>query len=362
MIPFLDVGATYAELREELDAAYARVMTRGWYVMGQELEAFEDEFARYCGCEAAVGVASGLDALVLPLRAWGIGPGDEVLVPDFTFVATWLAVSQVGATPVGVPCDVAYGMDPDAARRAITPRTRAMIPVHLYGQTAQMDALCALGREHDVRVLEDAAQAHGARFLDARAGSLGDAAAFSFYPGKNLGAFGDGGGVTTRDAELARAVARLRNYGSEVKYHHTEQGTNSRLDELQAALLRVKLRHLDAWNARRQQLAARYHEGLASTPLALPIEREGARSVWHLYVVQTEEREALMAHLSARGVQAAIHYPIPPAAQPCYADAPAPAAEAITCGERVLSLPIGPHLSDEDCAHVIGAIRDYYDR
>ncbi len=279
-VPFLDLSRTHDTIRADLDATWHRILDRSRYILGEEVEAFETEFARYCGAEHAIGVANGLDALHLILRANDVGPGDEVLVPSNTFIATWLAVSQVGATPVAVEPDPAtYNMDPAAAARAINGRTKAIIPVHLYGQPADMAALRDLARRHGLLCIEDAAQAHGSTFDGRPAGSLGDAAAFSFYPGKNLGALGDGGAITTSDSAMAHRMRELANYGSSEKYVHRQRGLNSRLDELQAALLRVKLRHLDAWNARRRAIAGTYRDSLEGCGLALPhVDRAPSRS------------------------------------------------------------------------------------
>jgi dTDP-4-amino-4,6-dideoxygalactose transaminase len=359
-VPFLDLSGTHATIRADLDAAWHRVLDRSRFILGEEVAAFEAEFAASCGVAHAVGVASGLDALILILRAAGIGPGDEVLVPSNTFIATWLAVSQVGATPVAVePDPVTYLMDPAAAARAINARTRAIIPVHLYGQPADMEALGTLARRHGLLCIEDAAQAHGATFEGRKAGSLGDAAAFSFYPGKNLGALGDGGAVTTSDAGLAQRVREMANYGSREKYVHRLQGVNSRLDELQAALLRVKLRHLDAWNARRRVIARTYGEALAECGLQLPQVDPRSVSVWHLYVVRTAHRDAFAAQLRRDGVETQIHYPIAPADSEAYAGQEVRGESALgrRLGQEILSLPIGPHMPDADLAIVIEACR-----
>ena len=361
MVPFLDLDAAYRELQTELDAAVTRALRSGRYILGPECEAFEREFAAYCGVGHCVGVANGLDALHLILRAYGIGAGDEVIVPSNTFIATWLAVSQVGATIVPVePHPATFNLDPQKVESAITSRTRAIIPVHLYGQCAEMTALSDIGRRHGVLLIEDAAQAHGARWAGARAGSLGDAAAFSFYPGKNLGAFGDAGAITTNDEQLARRLRMLRNYGSTVKYEHDLNGFNSRLDEVQAAMLRVKLQHLESWNARRQAVAKRYLDELANTGLLLPVVAPDAEPVWHLFVVRTADRQLLQRELDKRGVQTLIHYPIPAHRQPAYAhmhfeDGRFPISEAMH--REVLSLPMGPHLTDEHALTVIDACK-----
>ena len=360
-VPFLDLSLPHDAIRNELDLTWHRVLNRSRYILGEEVEAFESEFAAYCEAEHAIGVANGLDGLILILRAYNIGAGDEVLVPSNTFIATWLAVSQVGATPVAVDPDPStYNMDPLGAARAISSRTRAIMPVHLYGQTADMAELRALARRHNLICIEDAAQAHGATFEGRRAGSLGDAAAFSFYPGKNLGALGDGGAVTTSDTVIARQVRELANYGSREKYVHRLQGVNSRLDELQAALLRVKLRHLEDWNARRRAIAATYCADLADTGLILPQVDPRAGPVWHLFVVRTEQRDALAAHLERAGVTTQIHYPIAPADAEAYAGAPVAGNSQLgrTLGREILSLPIGPHLRDDEVQHVVAACRE----
>ena len=287
-VPFLDVSQTYRELKPELDAAYERVMSSGRYVLGEELEAFETEFASFCGAGYCAGVANGLEALVLILRAYGIGAGDEVLVPANTFIATWLAVTQAGAVPVPVePLENTFNIDPGKISAAVTARTRAVIAVHLYGQPAAMDAIAEVARRHGLRVIEDAAQAHGARSNGRNAGSLGDAAAFSFYPAKNLGAFGDAGAVVSDDADLIARVRRLGNYGSSVKYDHDVAGFNSRLDPLQAAFLRVRLKYLAAWNSRRANIAEAYFRGLAaSTSCTLPTVQPSQEPSWHLFVIR----------------------------------------------------------------------------
>lgn len=362
-VPFLDLQRLHASIAGELDDAYRRVMQTGRFVLGPEVEAFEGEFATYCGTRFCVGVANGLDALHLILRGYGIGPGDEVIVPATTFIATWLAVSYAGAIPVPVEVDGAtYNLDVDATARAISPRTRAIIAVHLYGRPAPMKALRELARGHNVRLIEDAAQAHGAESNGVKVGSLGDAAGFSFYPGKNLGALGDGGAVVTNDAVLAKKLLLLRNYGSAIKYNHEVAGFNSRLDELQAAFLRVKLRHLDAWNARRREIAAAYREGMRNPEIALPEVGVDESSAWHLFVVRTSDRHALAAHLAAHEIAAQIHYPTPPYLQPAYADCvyrpgSFPISEAIHA--HVLSLPMDPTMDDEQVAHCIHCVNSY---
>jgi dTDP-4-amino-4,6-dideoxygalactose transaminase len=361
-VSFLNLGRLHGQMRPQLDAAYKRVMDSGWYITGTELAAFETEFARYSGVEHCVGVGNGLDALVLLLRAYGIGPGDEVLVPSNTFIATWLAVSQCGATPVPVEPDPrTHNMDPAGAQAALTPRTRAIMPVHLYGQTAEMGPLMEIAARHRLIVIEDAAQSQGAQYQGRPSGSLGHAAGTSFYPGKNLGAIGDGGAVLTNDAAIASKVRMLRNYGSKVKYEHEEAGYNSRLDELQAAFLREKLALLDQWNARRRDIARAYSQGLAGLPLQLPLVPSWAEPVWHLYVIATPQREALRQFLEQRGIGTVIHYPKPPHLQACYPqyrelDLPI----AVRLAQEVLSLPMGPDMTDAEVAEVVAGVRAFF--
>lgn len=362
-VRFGDLAALHLPLREELDAAYKRVMDKGWFITGEELETFECEFATYCRAKHAIGVANGLEALHLLLRGYDIGAGDEVIVPANTFIATWLAVSQAGARPVPVePDPFTYNIDPARVEERISPRTRAIIAVHLYGQMADMSALRGIADRHGLRLIEDAAQAHGATAHGVVAGSAGDAAGFSFYPGKNLGALGDGGAVTTNDAGLADKIRLLRNYGSRVKYRHEIAGYNSRLDEMQAAFLRVKLRYLDDWNLQRREQAAAYTRGLSGLPgLVLPLVPDWAVPVWHLYVVRTAQREALQAWLDEGGIDTQVHYPIPPHLQGAYRDSGIVAAGSLPLSERlhreVLSLPIGAHLTHAQQQRVIDRLR-----
>lgn len=361
-VPFLDLKLSHRELRQELEAAFRRVMESGWYILGPEVEAFEKEFAAYCGVRYCIGVGNGLDALHLILRAYGIGAGDEVIVPSNTYIATWLAVSYAGAIPVPVePDERTYNIGPARIEAAITPRTRAIIPVHLYGQPADMDPIIEIACKHNLRVIEDAAQAHGALYKSRRVGAFGDAAGFSFYPGKNLGALGDGGAVTTNDGWLAERINLLRNYGSRVKYHNEVKGFNSRLDELQSAFLSTKLRHLDANNARRREIASLYQKGLEGSALVLPAVPVWADPAWHLYVIRTERREVLQQSLETQGIESLIHYPIPPHLQNAYISDFAstgsyPVAEQMAA--EVISLPMGPHLSDEQVALVIRVCLD----
>jgi dTDP-4-amino-4,6-dideoxygalactose transaminase len=361
MVPFLDLRAINETHRAALISAFERVLDSGWYVLGQEVQAFEQEYAAYCGAAHCVGVGNGLDALTLALRAWDIGPGDEVIVPANTYIATWLAVTHVGATPVPVePQESSCNLDPAGVEAAIGPRTRAIVPVHLYGRPADLDPLLAIARRHGLKVLEDGAQAQGATYQGRRLGAHGDAVAWSFYPGKNLGALGDAGAITTNDAALAERLRTLRNYGSKVKYHNEEVGYNSRLDELQAALLRAKLPHLDAENRQRGHIARRYLEGLRDLGgLRIPSETEHGRSVWHVFVVRHAQRDELAWRLGQLGVRTVIHYPVAPHLQPAYAAlrpaAPLPISERLHA--EVLSLPIGPTQTDAQTDEVIEAVR-----
>ena len=363
-VPFLDLKAAYSEMKDELTSAAQRVFASGQYVLGSEVEAFEEEFAAYCEARFCVGVANGLDALHLILRAMEIGPSDEVIVPANTYIATWLAVSCVGATPVPVDIDEhTCNIDPTRIEAAITAKTKAIIAVHLYGQPADMDPINEIARRHNLKVIEDAAQAHGARYRGKRAGNLADAAGFSFYPGKNLGAMGDGGAVVLNDENVADRVRVLRNYGSRVKYYNEVQGHNSRLDELQAALLRVKLKKLDAWNERRRQIADYYFQKLMDTPdLLLPNVPQSMAPVWHLFVIRHARRTGLQEHLSAAGIGTLIHYPLPPYSQKAYAGlgyTPASFPLTTRMANELLSLPIGPHLSLEQVEFVASHTRSY---
>lgn len=360
-VPFLDLGAAYREMRDEIDTAVARVLDSGYFVGGPELTAFEEAFAAQVGAAACAGVGNGLDALTLALRAMDVGAGDEVIVAANGFVATFLAVSMTGATPVPVePDPVTHNLDPARIEAAITPRTRAILPTHLYGQPADMDAILNVARAHGLRVLEDGAQAHGARYKGRPVGAHGDAVTWSFYPSKNLGALGDGGAVTSNDAALIERVRTLGNYGSHVRYVNEERGVNSRLDPIHAAVMRAKLHRLDRWNDRRRAIAARYLAELAGTDLILPAVPAWAVPVWHLFVIRSPAREALMARLTAAGVQTLIHYPIPPHLQQAYADlghGPGSFPIAEQLAREVLSLPIGPHMTDEQVEAVIAAVK-----
>ncbi len=357
-VPFLDLRAAYAELRMEIDAALRRVAESGWYILGKEVEDFEADFSKYCGSSHCVGVGNGLDAIELSLRALGIGPGDEVIVPSNTYIATWLAVTRCGASPVPVePDDGTHNIDWRRIGAAITKRTKAIVPVHLYGSPAELDPILDIAHRYDLKVVEDAAQAHGARYRKRRVGAHGDAVAWSFYPTKNLGAMGDAGAITTNSAELADRIRVLGNYGTRTKYVAEVRGSNSRLDPIQAAILRVKLRSLDDWNARRASIARRYLEAFRTTDLVLPQCADGCESVWHLFIVRSPRRRALQENLARRGIATLIHYPIPPHRQEAYSDqafGALPVAEQLAV--EILSLPIGPHLSEEDASRVIEAV------
>lgn len=356
-VSFLDLKAQYLELQQELDDAYKKTMLSGWYIIGKSLQEFEKSFSDYCSANYCIGVANGLDALFLILSGYGIGAGDEVIVPVNTYIATWLAVSHCGATPIPVCSNQStYNIDPASVEAAITPRTKAIIAVHLYGQPAEMNQLASIARTHNLKLIEDAAQAHGALYHHKRVGTLGDAAGFSFYPGKNLGAFGDGGCIVTNDTALAEKIYVLRNYGSQIKYHNICKGFNSRLDELQAAMLNVKLTKLDEWNDRRCNIAARYLERMSGFPIVLPEVIESIVPVWHLFVIRTAYRTMIQTHLHEHGVQTMIHYPIMPYLQPAYAELGIERG-AFPIEERyqneILSLPIGPHMSKKAVDHVI---------
>jgi len=360
VIDFLNLRRVNAPHEAALRAAVDRVIDSGWYILGEETSRFEAEFAAYCGARHGIGVANGLDALVLILRGLGIGPGDEVIVPANTFVATWLAVTQVGATPVAAdPLLETCNLDPDAVEAAVTPRTRAIIPVHLYGQAADMTRLGEIAARHELLVVEDAAQAHGASHRGRRVGTFGAAAAFSFYPGKNLGALGDAGAVTTNDDALADRIRTLRNYGSKQKYRHDVAGVNSRLDEVQAAMLRVKLASLDAENEVRRGHAKRYLAGLADVDIGLPEVAPGAEPVWHLFVVRHPRRDEVQRELAARGIGTMIHYPLACHRQPPYASHPwPPLPVSDVLQDQVLSLPISPVHEAQEIEAVVDALRD----
>ena len=362
-IPFLDLKKTHSPIRKQLDEAYARVMNSGHFIMGSELEAFEIEFATYSEVKYCVGVGNGLDALHLSLLAYGVGSNDEVIVPSNTFIATWLAVSQVGATPIAVePNPLTFNIDPDRIESAITSKTKAIIPVHLYGQTAEMNAINEIAKRHDLVVIEDAAQAQGAQYHGRKACSLGHIAATSFYPGKSLGALGDGGAILTSDEKIANKIRLLRNYGSNKKYEHFTKGVNSRLDELQAAFLRVKLSYLDRWNEHRRKIANIYLEGLIGSDLILPFVPKHMNPVWHLFVIKSPKRDQLISFLNKHGVEVGIHYPIPPYDQPCYA---AEFGKSLNRPYRdvsstLISLPISPAIDFFEAEKIVKIINGFH--
>ena len=364
-VSFLDLKSTYLELQSELDKAYARVMQSGWYILGAEVEAFEREFAVYCGTKNCIGVGNGLEALHLILQGYGIGEGDEVIIPSNTYIATWLAVSYTGATPVPVePDERTYNLDPTKIKAAITTRTKAIMPVHLYGQPANMDAINEIAQKYNLKVIEDAAQAQGARYKQKLTGTLGDAAGFSFYPGKNLGAFGDAGAITTNDDNLADKLRMLRNYGSREKYLNEVKGFNSRLDPLQAAFLRVKLKFLDRWNIRRQRIAELYSDILQGVgDLVLPTVLAEVNHVYHLYVIRSAQRDALQGYLTEKGVATLIHYPIPPHLQKAYRELHYHENDfriAETIAKTCLSLPLYPNLAEKEIDYVGKTIKAFF--
>lgn len=361
-IPLVDVKAQYDELRDSIDGAIQRVIDNGQFILGPEVAAFEEAFARYVGAPGAVGVASGTAALHLALLAGKVGPGDEVITTPHTFIATAEAISHTGARPVFADIDpVSFTLDPQAVEDALTPRTRAIIPVHLYGHPADLAPLDDIATRRGLWLIEDAAQAHGATYRDRPCGSIGHLAAFSFYPGKNLGAFGDAGAVTGRDTDLMSRVRKLRDHGRTTKYEHDEVGFGERLDGLQAAVLAVKLERLAAWNDARRRIARRYSEGLAGLPLELPVEQPWARHVYHLYVVRARQRDDLINALEAAGVRTGIHYPVPLHRQPAYRELEAgPFPEAERAAAEVMSLPIYPQLADEQVDYVIEQVKRFY--
>ena len=384
-VPFLELSRGYLEIRDAVDDALLRVARSGSYVLGHEVEEFEDEWADYCGANYSVGVGNGLDALYLSLRALNVGPGDEVIVPSNTYIATWLAVTQCGAVPVPVePDEKTYNINPELIEGAITGRTKVILPVHLYGQTADLDPIISIARKYDLRVVEDAAQAHGATYKGKRIGSHGDVVAWSFYPSKNLGAFGDAGAITTNDPDIARRIELLRNYGSTRKYLNEERGVNSRLDPIQAAVLRVKLKVLDDWNSRRRKIAEIYLEamrnsrqlgdvtdslsrtktttGIRNSPaLTPPPNPQYSGSVWHLFVLRHPDRAFVLDYFAKKGIEIGLHYPTPPNKQRAFCDlnfAPQNIAEKLA--DQVLSLPMGPHMDHGEVDLVRNALLDFH--
>jgi len=375
-VPFYNIGDSYHQIKPEIDAAVTNVLTKGWYILGAEVSAFEEEYAAHLGVKNCIGVSNGLDALFLVLRAWGIGEGDEVIVPSNTYIATWLAVSYSGAKPIPVEPDIrTFNIDPSLIEKAITPRTKAIIPVHLYGMPADMKPIMDIAKSHGLKVLEDAAQAQGAGYDGMKCGSMGHAAAFSFYPGKNLGAFGDAGAITTNDADLADKVRCLANYGSKKKYYNEMKGYNCRLDEIQAAVLRVKLRYLEIWNKKRHQVAIAYnridnpnillpyHQLVSTTQdeyiyYTLPYSESQAKPCWHQYVILNDRRDYLMENLTRNGIQTMIHYPVPPHKQKAYSEMNTesyPLAEMIA--KNCVSLPMNPYLKEDEVGHINETLR-----
>ncbi len=363
-VPFVDLQSQYHEMREEVLAKIDAVFGRGAFILGDEVGTFEKAFAKFSGVKECVGVATGCDALLWVLKALGIGPGHEVIAPANTFIATVLAITASGATPVLVDCrDDDFCIDPDLVARAVTKRTRAIMPVHLYGQAARMDEIAAIAKTHNLKIIEDAAQAHGAAYRGRPCGSLGDAAGSSFYPAKNLGAYGDGGAVLTNSHEIAEHVRWVRNYGQSKKYHHDVAGWNSRLDTVQAAILLSKLERLPEWNANRQRAAARYAEKLAGLPVRTPLTRPECMHVFHLYVIRTTRRDGLSAFLGSRGISCGIHYPVPVHLQKAYTDlgyAPGAFPVSEKCAGEILSLPMFPELNDAQVDYVCENIAEFF--
>ena len=361
MIKFLDLQKVNNRFRDEMDDRIKQILDAGWYLSGKWNDEFDKNFAAFCGTKHAIGVANGLDAINLIIRGYGFGPGDEIIVPANTYIATILAISENGCTPVLVEPDInTYNINPDKIEEKITPRTRAIIVVHLYGQAVQMAKIWALAKKYDLKIIEDAAQAHGAMYDGKRVGNLGDAAAFSFYPGKNLGALGDAGGVTTNDSGLFNKIKAIANYGSDYKYHHICKGVNSRMDEIQAALLDVKLSHLDTDNARRREIAKYYRENIVNPKIILPKIYDENAHVWHVFVIRTKNRDELCKYLDEHGIQTNIHYPVPPHKQGAYNewhDMLLPITEEIH--RTVVSLPISPVLTDEEAKTITGVINDW---
>lgn len=362
-IPFANFEPMHKEIEDGLFQKFKEVYKKNWFIKGEEVEKFEEEFAKFCDSNYCIGCGNGLDALYLILRAYDIGIGDEVIVPSNTFIATALAVSYAEAKPVFVEPDLnTYTINPDFIEKAITDRTKAIIAVHLYGQAADMFRINAIAREHNLKIIEDSAQAHGALYMNKKVGSLGDASGFSFYPGKNLGALGDAGAIVTNDEELANKIKAIGNYGSEKKYHHIYKGINSRLDEVQAAFLRIKLKQIERWNEERRRIAKKYNEGINNVQIIKPVEIDYAKHVWHLYVIRTERRDELQEYLKKKGIDTIIHYPIPMHMQKAYRDlgfeeGSFPIAEKIS--NEVLSLPMWYGMKNEEIEYVIDALNSF---
>lgn len=361
MIRFLNLKDINEQYRNQIDAAIKSVLDSGWYLLGKENEVFEKNFAQYCGAKYCIGVANGLDALNLIIKAYGFGPGAEIIVPANTYIASILAISENGCIPILVEPDIStYNINPDLVEAKITAKTKAIMPVHLYGQAVQMDKIAALARKYNLKIIEDAAQAHGACYNGKRAGNLGDAAGFSFYPGKNLGCLGDGGAITTNDAELSQKIRALKNYGSFIKYRHLYKGVNSRLDEIQAAVLNVKLKGLDRDNGRRQEISKYYRENIKNSMITLPETYDEKAHVWHLFVVRTANRDALAKYLNDNEIETNIHYPTAPHKQECYKEFSGlnlPVTEKIHA--EVLSLPISPVMTDMEIKTVVSVVNSY---
>ncbi len=363
-VKFLDVGRTYNEIKEEINEAIFEVLNSGWYVLGKEVEQFEELWSSYCESKYSVGVASGLDSLILSLKALEIGIGDEVIVPSNTYIATWLAISSVGAKVIPVePNKDTHNIDVNKIEELINKRTKAIIPVHLYGQPADLNPILAISKKYNLFVIEDAAQAHGASYYGKKIGSHGDVVCWSFYPGKNLGAFGDGGAITTDNYKIAEKVKLLRNYGSSKKYHNEVKGLNSRLDPIQAAILRVKLKYLDNWNNRRRSLANEYNKKLSTKLFNTPKEIDGSNSAWHLYVIRSNKRNLLQKYLTKNNIETIIHYPVAPYMQKAYFKDNLYDKEkrriSYNLSQEVLSLPIGPHISMEEVNYVINTLNSF---
>ena len=361
MIKFLDLHKINERFREEIDSRIKQVLDSGWYLLGSQDKEFEKNFAQYCGTKHCIGCANGLDALNLIIRAYGFGAGDEIIVPANTYIASILAISENGCTPVLVEPDInTYNINPDLIEEKITSKTKAIMVVHLYGQAVQMQKILEIAKKYNLKVIEDSAQAHGAIYQGKRTGNLGDASGFSFYPGKNLGCMGDGGAVTTNDDELATKIRAIANYGSDYKYHHIYKGVNSRLDEIQAAILDVKLPHLDKDNARRREIAKYYRENIKNSKIVLPKAYDEKAHVWHVFVVRCDDRAALQKHLEANDIQTNIHYPTAPHKQGCYSEY-AHISLSITekIHDEVMSLPISPVMTDEEVKKVVEVVNAY---
>lgn len=358
-VKFLDLKSGYDELKSEIDKSINESLTNDSYILGNALSDFEENYAKYCNVKHCIGVGNGLDALFIGLKALGIKRGDEVIVPSHTFIATWLAVSLCDAKPVPVEIDKeTYNINPDLIKAKISPKTKAIIVVHLYGQAAELSEIGAIAKEYSIPLVEDSAQAHGVKYKNKSVGFNSAFVAWSFYPGKNLGCFGDGGAITTNNEELAKNVNKLRNYGSEKKYFHSKIGLNSRLDTIQAGILNIKLKYLDEWNSRRNKIAEKYSSGIKNQLLTLPKRSKNSTHVWHLYVLKTKYRDKLQTFLRAKGIETLIHYPLPLHKQKAYnLDIELPIAQELA--DTVLSIPIGPHMNNKDVSYVIDCLNSF---